>query len=337
MKTIRWVQHLILCGIALLCISPAFADKAVKCKTSLECKTKGQNLVDGRGTKFDPDLGLVYLEAACAMNDATACFAAGAAYERFVEVTNAKEKKIIAYEKACILGLIEGCNNAVVHLTAIDDPAPSVLQRANKIYSEMCDREIALGCKNLAVSYTKGTGVEPDDAVANELLLKACDLGSCGFGTKPHFEPGAVRPLRVRRVAEMEAQCLQGGIPDSCEWAAASFGQGNGVELNPERGVDIMSRACTGGSAAVCWKLGQALMYGWLGFGKDAARSLSLLKTACESEHAYACGDIERLLSKNPELAENPDEAQSYARRACDLGDTYACEKIVAPAAVNGE
>ena len=327
MQFIHLAKVSLLLALSFWCSSPAFADKPVKCKNADECMAKGQNLIDGRGGKFDPDLGIPYLEAACAMDHGVACFAAGIAYERFLHVENRMDKKLVAFERACSLGVIEGCNNVVVHLSSLPGTDPAIYERANRTYAAMCDQEIGLGCGNLSVAYEQALGVEKDETIANELLLKACDLDACPFGAKKVFVPGAIRPLAVRRIERLQQRCLERGDVLSCEQASGAYQAGDGVEINPEKGLAIVSSACDRGHMEVCWKVGQNLMYG-RGMEKNANEGLLLLKRACDAEVAYACGDAGRLLHEHPELAANPDEAQSYARLACDMGDSYTCEKV---------
>ncbi|MAB11554.1 tetratricopeptide repeat protein [Hyphomonas sp.] len=327
MQLVHMAKALALLGLAFWCSSLALADKPIRCKVAEKCMTKGQNLIDGRGGKFDPDEGLRYLEAACAMDNGRACFAAGIAYDRFLDIENRTDKKLVAFERACTLGVMEGCNNVVVHLSDLTDADPAIYDRANRTYEAMCDKEIGLGCWNLSVAYERGLGVEKDETIANELLLKACDLDACSFGVKRTFVPGVIRPLAERRVKRLEQQCVVQGDVISCDRVEGAYSDGDGVEIDPEKGFAIFSSACDRGHMAVCWKLGQNLMYG-RGRQQDASQALLLLKKACDAEYAYACGDIGRLLHQHPELATTPDEAQSYARQACDMGDFHTCEKV---------
>jgi hypothetical protein len=328
MQLVHMAKASALLGLAFWCSSPALADKPIKCKVAEKCMTEGQNLIDGRGVKFDPDKGISYLEAACAMDLARACFAAGIAYERFPGIENRTDKKLVAFERACTLGVMEGCNNVVVHLSGLTSADPSAYERANHTYSAMCDQEIGLGCWNLSVSYGQGLGVEKDEVVANELRLKACDLDACSpFDKKGTFVPGVIRPLAERLVKRLEQQCVEQGDVISCERVEGAYSDGDGVEIDPEKGFAIVSSACDRGHVAVCWKLGQNLMYG-RGRPQDASQGLLLLKKSCDAEYAYACGDVGVLLHQHPELAASPDEAHSYAQLACDMGDFHACGKV---------
>ena len=114
-----------------------------------------------------------------------------------------------------------------------------------------------------------------------------------------------------------------------CEQVEGAYAKGNGVEINPEKGFAIVTSACDRGHMAVCWKLGQNLLYG-RGRPQDVSQGRLLLKRACDAEFAYACGDIGRFLHQHPELAATPDEAQSYAQLACDMGDFHMCERAEA-------
>lgn len=326
MQFIRLAQISALLGLAFWCALPAFADKPIKCRTSEECLRKGQNLIDGRGTKFDPDLGILHLEAACAMDNGSACFAAGVAYERFLHVENRKEKGLVANERACKLNIIEGCNNAVVYLSERAESDPDIHLRAHSIYTAMCDADIGLGCQNLAVSYYHGTGVEKNEAIANELLLKACDLDSCPFGSAPSFVPGEIRPLAQRRADELERRCISSGNDNACRGVINAYNSGNGVKHDPDRAIDILATACSE-HANPCWHLGQALMYG-RDLEKDLTKGLTFLKLACNGDIAFACADVVRVLNEAPELADNSSEARAYLQRACDLGDSYSCENL---------
>jgi TPR repeat protein len=318
---LRSFQVAIMFGFAVLSAAPAMADKSIECKAVEDCLTKGQNLFDGRGVKRDVDRARLHMAEACNQNYAEACFSLGQSYTNIV---GEAEQSIPHFERACALGLIEGCNNVAVYLSKFGNATDEDHRRGNAAFKILCDNDIGSGCRNLAISYVNGFGVEVDEEAGETLLQKACDLESCPFGYKPKLGVGTIRPTVVKRLQQLEAECEESSVLSICEKAALLHMGGDGVEENDRKGIEILSRVCDAGNAESCWKLGQILLFGRR-VDKDASRGILFLKRGCDLGKSYACLDIADALQSAPELTTGPDEADAYKRRACVLGDAESC------------
>lgn len=309
--------------VVLASFSTADAREAINCKTVADCLRRGQNLLDGRGVERDVDAARKYLAKACEMESPEACFALGRAYDSIVG--EAKES-IPYYERACELGVIEGCNNAAVYLSKYGNPSEGELARAISVYKKLCDNDIPLGCHNLGLSYYNGTGVAKNEERGRSLIQKACDLrgGACILNLFQDQPSGEARPAAVKYLEEKDQRCEQTLSAGICLEAATLYLKGDGVPRNEQRALEILAQGCDRGEEELCWDIGTRLVKGKQ-VSRDVDRGIAFLKRGCELGKAFACLDIADLLRAGIDLPAAPEAADRYVERACELGDTYSC------------
>lgn len=116
-----------------------------------------------------------YFAKACELDAPVACLALGDLYASGQGgAAKNKTRALDLYKKACGLNLGAGCFEvATILLNEMQQYAD-----ARKLYEKGCGLRNADSCHNLALLYGRGQGVRQDLAKAEELLGKACDLGS---------------------------------------------------------------------------------------------------------------------------------------------------------------
>jgi uncharacterized protein len=187
------------------------------------------------------------------------------------------------------------------------------------------DESDCKGDCGLGVDVTRQRGVEGNPLGRLETLCgsgngKACLSAANGWfsghdGTKDESKA---------------AQLLQAGCARREADACAAIGDlqidGRAVPRNQSLGLDSLEKACEWGSPLGCYLLGRVLETGRAG-KTDLARARKLYTEACSAEFGPSCLALGTLLAKKGPM-EDPEKAESYVERACDLDDASACDTL---------
>jgi len=151
-------------------------------------------------------------------------------------------------------------------------------------------------CRNLAVMYTEGVGVQRDE----------------------------------RRAAALFAQACNGGLLAGCNHLALVLAEGLGSPKDVAKAVELYQRACDGGYGLACRNLGLLLRDG-RGIDKDLARAERLLDKACKAGTPFGCtnaGDLDRMLVASQDRAPRLKKMIDHYKLGCDGGDPIGCRYI---------
>ncbi len=139
-----------------------------------------------------------------------------------------------------------------------------------------CTASYAAGCGQLANAYDNGYGVKADDAKAESLFNKACNMGD--------------------------------GL--SCYRLGYNFKNGaNGFKKDEARGFDLLSRACQLGNNNSCTEAAKQLEEG-IGVPKDLDAAGTMLQKSCDAGDDWNCSRAADLKRKRTALAKGGEEVK---------------------------
>lgn len=130
---------------------------------------------------------------------------------------------------------------------------------------------------------------------------------------------------RAAEVSEWSAQC-QTADADACVRVAWAHTTGRDMPVDLDRAVEFHRLGCAAEDSRGC--MGLAL-HQWRGEGglaadPEAARELQI--RACELGSAYACRVVAEALHLGVYLPRSRKKARKYLAKACEAGDTAACD-----------
>ncbi len=244
------------------------------------------------------------LESACALDDAEACVSVGLLHLEgrggAVQATEGEarlRRGLGLLASACEAGEGTACARAATLFEAGPEPVRDDA-RALVSLQRACEAGVPGGCSALALRYLTGRGVAPDRARALELY---------------------------RRVSELFRDACEAGESSACAELGQAFAVGQGGVADPARALVYQEKACALGQSASCLGAAERLRQGSEGVPPDATRASSLearaealLDAACGSGSGVACLSLAERVT--------PERARALRRKACELGQSRACE-----------
>lgn len=249
------------------------------------------------GQKLDVAGGAAMLAAACRSGSMRGCNALGSATEEGKGVPKSEEQARELYQRACDGGERRGCRNVAVYLAAGRGGLPKSLDRSVALYDKACKMGDTFACAKFGMAMLEGIGVVRSCEKATELLEKAC------------FD-------------EVEP------VGDACGNAYLSASQGRcdgrkdmkSAERYARRGCDVDKEQCF------------ALASVYMGRGTvpaDPQKVNELLHESCAHDSANGCNTLADAYAKGSWGVQRlPGEAARYRKKACDLGNDYACQRL---------
>ena len=176
-------------------------------------------------------------------------------------------------------------------------------------YEQACNGGYSQACTNLGWMYENAHGVNEDLAASVRLYKRGCDGSSCSapnnlgcvnlakaFRAGRGTEKNDVVATRLFRDV-----CRRTGVPGSTEDAAT------------------IARACSlAGTALV---LGQGVV-------SSPEEGLRLLEKGCSVDDTFGCYNLGAFYETGTGVAADKKRAITYYQRACDHGDSEACDRI---------
>ena len=283
-------------GVA--CVAQMLAD-ACSLQDARACAFAGRLSLDGRGTSRDAPRGLEMLVRGCDGGVAMAC-EVGARW--LGEGTHAADmpggQELLARlegQRTCLAGQAEACFQIGVLFYYGRDAFPRDRASSSRAFSRGCDLGDSRACNNLGDAMAYGEGVGRDVQGAAASFLKACRLGE------------ALGCANLGYMAE----------------------HGAGVARDLPRARSLYREACTAGDVYGCLHL-DLLAAEDAGAPRDPDRALEHWRHACERGHvARACAFVGVMYEDGPDgVARDEEKSMQAMARACDLGDTRACEWV---------
>lgn len=114
------------------------------------------------------------------------------------------------------------------------------------------------------------------------------------------------------------------GDGQACRLAAEAYREGDGVDPDPARAIDLFGAACELGVAESCMLLARAYHQGD-GLRADLEHAAELYEAACEHGEAQACRIVGDLYTTGALEGIDVQRAVTWYRLGCDLGDPESC------------
>jgi hypothetical protein len=112
-----------------------------------------------------------------------------------------------------------------------------------------------------------------------------------------------------------------------CHTVATSKGDGGGGKSMAEH-ADEAEAKCAKGDAESCATIGGAYLLGKGGKVKDEKKGVELVKKACDGGSAFGCEIYGRALDEGRGLAVDKEGAKTSFQKSCDLGGGGGCRAL---------
>jgi hypothetical protein len=188
------------------------------------------------------------LTVTCEYNYAQSCEAAGEVQQQGALVPRDAAAASVAYGRACMLGVGDGCNNL------------RTLGRRGGVAAlrQACDSRVEGGpesCYTLGMMYSSGgMGVEQDPSRAFEMFDKACDndyARGCGRMAQSYLSGQGVAADPVKAIAAFDRACRKRDA-SSCANAGDLYRNGAGGRQDEALAMARFQQACDLGLTAAC-------------------------------------------------------------------------------------
>lgn len=156
-------------------------------------------------------------------------------------------------------------------------------------------------------------------------VMLAAGAVACGGAREDPMTPSSSREEAY--ALTLEQRC-DDGEQERCVELGVRMLDGDSVEHDEIRGVDLLEAACHSGHASGCHALGQAYDAG-TGVSADTSRAMELYSRACAMKDHRACLLAGQQHLRGELAPSDPEQASTYLRVACDEGDLLdACVEL---------
>ena len=225
------------------------------------------------------------------------------------------DRDVVRDARACEAGDAQACNNVAESLESGRDATPDPTA-ALALYRRACDGEAWLACVNAARMLSAEASTASYDE-ARALSARACDAGfpvACAsLGRLWAGDDAAAAAAAFR-------QACDGLVFDACAELGLRHQRGTGVDVDPERALSLLVRACGGGSMRGCALQADVLVE------TDPPLALVLYRQACIGGYAAGCVTVAEWVESG-KAADDIGSAAAYRRQACALGLDEECSR----------
>jgi TPR repeat protein len=106
------------------------------------------------------------------------------------------------------------------------------------------------------------------------------------------------------------------------------YDEGNGVEQNKEKALELYSKACDIGYGTICRTVGSRYELGQEGASQDFLKSATYYFKGCNAKDAISCFNLSTQYYDGKGLPEDSVKAAIYSSKACELGEKAACYNL---------
>lgn len=312
------------------------------------CAVIGDAYAFGRGrARNRPVAELLYREA-CDGAQAAGCLGLGRLL-RSVDPRQDWPESAQLFARGCRLGLAEACDAEADDLQygilgAPDPDAADALRRAT------CAAGSAATCHIHAIELMQQDRSASEQAEGRTLLDRACRAGEANACMDAAKVWQTIEQGIGPRTRSFQERACTGGAAEGCRTLGlAALAQGPAAhaaavvyfaracalaasvcaDAEAVRDEPLLTARCEAQDQGACLALGHLLANGTSPL-YDRARALALLGTACEAGIGEACVPAAHMAFA--ELFETgmfqPERADAYFTRACEGGDSYACQRL---------
>ena len=292
------------------------------------CRRMAWQLMEGQGRDADFEEATNLYRKGCNLNDGRSCNNLGSFLGTETENTKMLQEAIILYKKACDLKDAYGCYNLSLNYGpdgAEDDP-----KRVIELLSKGCEYGDAEQCEEVADIFDD----EANHKDSFKYYQAACALGA-GYGCNRvgwafEYGEGATTNFTTANQFYEKACTLYNGA--GCNNFARALLHWEDTDpalaINPERGLELLTRACQLGSAQGCTGAGYIYDNGE-NVDIDYNQANVFFKKGCDEikdPAASSCYNLALNYQQGHGSDASNDRAKEYFDKACQLGDEEACD-----------
>ena len=125
----------------------------------------------------------------------------------------------------------------------------------------------------------------------------------------------------------LERAC-EGGDALACRKLGSLYENGEEVAKDEARAARYFQRACDGDNALGCFRLGLMYDLGHGGLKQSKVRALKLYEKACDGGEKFGCFNLGYAFENGNGVPKDLARATKFYRRSCDLGNSDGCDKV---------
>lgn len=240
--------------------------------------------------------------------------------------------KIKAYAKACSKKAFSSCYELGNLFISKQDP-----KRASKYYKIACDNtKDEIYCLALGSAYTqigknydkthwkKRFSGERNSDVALRFFTQACDVGDqegCFFVAKNYQNLSFKNKEYLNLANKLYQKACDSDIFAACRELGVNYLQGSGLEINPQKSINLISKSCENKDAHGCYLLSQVFQY-----IKDYEKERLFLELAIKFGDKTAYNNLGVLYEEGKSVPKDTIRAKEFYGIACDAGMQKACQ-----------
>ena len=161
-------------------------------------------------------------------------------------------------------------------------------------------------------------------------------MGACtatpqeSFERGLQFEDGTGVPKDDGRAAELYTKACDGGHAQACARLGVLVSESRGVAWDEAREEALYTKACDGGYIQGCFDAGRVFEFGLRVRGPDKKRAQAFYTKACDKGHTDGCARLGFLFLGPLPMSPDRDEARAAAllTKACDNGHAEGCTSL---------
>ena len=290
--------------------------------SGVSCGRLGLQLLRGENTKQNPKLGAQATLQGCKLNDGPSCEYLGDFNASDMGGKSDMGSAVKAWIRACELGQEKGCTKAGDTLYTAQGVTQDYALAA-KLLDRGCQGGDQSACSDLGVMFLGNAGLPTDVARSARLFKSACDGDSAtGCGNLGYLvEFGKSVPKNPQVAVELYKKACRLG-DGNCGSLAQALQAGTGVAKSVENAEKLFRIACKANDVTSCAVLRVFADPTTRVDEVDAKRHLEVWKGTCTAGIERDCTGIGIILMAGGSL----NEGKELVRKACGIGDGWACE-----------
>lgn len=207
---------------------------------------------------------------------------------------------------------------------------PRDLEKANELYLRAGELGYGRGFSKLGDNYRVGIGVKVDVPKAIELYNRACELGEGWgfFGLGILHDQGIGFPADPREANRLYRKAGELGFHFGWYNLGMNYLKGDGVPEDPRLANDCFAKAGELGSAAGWNALARSYETG-RGVNVDLYRAVELYERALEMDDGFAGANLGTIYLDGKGVGVDRDRGLAYLRKGADLWNSTAALRLV--------
>ncbi len=174
-----------------------------------------------------------------------------------------------------------------------------------------------------------------DDPAARAVLTDAdalevsCEAGSFSDCTKLGrlYKQGEGVEADLARAVELFSLACTGNDARGCTALGLHHERGDGVERDLAKAASLYKQGCDGGASRGCAELGRLTLDG-LGVPQDVDAAVELHKKACRGGMGESCSELASLFELGARVPRNPERSRRFAQRGCNKEHALSCVQL---------